>query len=134
MGREQSMWSAIRPAMKEAGLDPERIENQVGSGTPDVNIKSGWVELKAAERWPPRGGPLRLPHYMPQQKAWAIRRIHCGGCVWLLLKVGKADWLLFWGVDAARVLGKVPRAELEDTALQVWAKKPTAEELRELLE
>lgn len=131
-GSEQQMWAALRGNMKAAGLDPVRVENPACPGTPDVSITTGWVELKYSSRWPPKGGPLRVEHYTPQQKVWAIRRRRAGGNCWLLLKVA-SEWILFDGAVAAQYLGKTAREELLENSLFRWGTKPTAEELKNAL-
>lgn len=124
---ESAMWTALRPELK--GLDPVRIESVVGSGVPDVNYVHGWIELKYEHEWPKRGGPLRLKRYTKEQKAWAVKREAAGGRVYLLLKVGETEWLLFRGSVAARVLGKEPREVLYQHVLARWLRKPRASEL-----
>lgn len=116
MPSEQQQWTALRPYMEKAGLDPVRVENRALPGTPDVNYKEGWLELKHADRWPPRGGPLRLKHPpTPEQKVWLYRRWIAGGAAFLLLRVGR-EWFLFRGF-AAR---------------EVWAEDPTQETIRQM--
>lgn len=137
MASEKSMWKAIQPVLAAAGLDPIRVENgAVGIGTPDVNIVTGWIENKYAKRWPPKNGPLRLDHYTPMQRAWAIRRHRARGRVWLLLKVGDKEWLLFRGEVAAQHLGydHATREHLYSIALAVWQRKPNSEELLKWLQ
>ena len=85
------MWKTLGAFMRKAGLDPVRIENSLELGTPDVNYTGGWLELKFAREWPRRGGPLKLAHFTPQQNAWIVRRVHAGGVVAVVLKVGK-EW------------------------------------------
>lgn len=107
------MWQRLRPHMVRYGLDPIRIENRAGIGTPDVNFIEGWAELKNADGWPVRGGPLRLGHPPTrEQKVFLTRRWVAGGSVWLVLRVGK-EWFIFRGID-------VP---------EIWRAHPTREQL-----
>lgn len=129
---EAGMWEAIRPRLKK--LDPVRIENVVGSGTPDVNYNDGWIELKYLDAWPARENtPVRIDHFTPQQKAWLVRRSNAGGKAWLLLKVGKTDWLLFDGMTAARFVGQITKQELYERAHAYSAHLPTFKELKQWL-
>lgn len=127
------MWDAIRPVL--ARLDPVRVENPVCCpGTPDVNYVGGWIELKYADRWPPRGGPLRIDHFTSQQRTWLRRRRAAGGRAFVLLKVGTREWLLFDGVRAADVLGEVPREQLYKECVARWTRLPKRNEIQPLLD
>ena len=125
---ESSMWKSLRPLM--AGLDPVRIESPITEGVPDVNFTHGWIELKYAAKWPARGGPLRLPHFTKEQRAWLIARSAAGGRVYLLLKVGASEWLLFDGFTAAKAVGSLKKEELYTKVLARWTRKPKKEELQ----
>lgn len=119
-------------------LDAFSVENTIClPGTPDMNYGGvykgvryeGWIELKWEGDWPVRGGPLRLPHYTPQQKVFARRRRHRGGACYLLLTVAR-DWILLDGAVAATLpLGEVPRGEIIEAAIAHWERVPTREEL-----
>lgn len=117
---------ALRP------LDAISVENGVGIGTPDVNCTLGWIELKQEDEWPKRGGPLRVPHYTPQQKLFAIRRERAGGKCWLLIQVGP-ELILLRGGDAARLLGSSTRDELLAVAVGHWSRVLDENELIECL-
>lgn len=88
---EAQTWHTLGTEMRRRKLDPVRIENVIEVGTSDVNYTLGWCELKFAPAWPKRGGPLRISHFTPQQRAWILRRSHAGGRAVLVLKVGK-EW------------------------------------------
>lgn len=124
---EAAMWDSLRPVIRS--LDPVRVENPIVPGTPDVNYNHGWVELKFAERWPPRGGPLRVDHFTRQQRTWLTRRRKAGGRAFLLLKVGETEWLLFDGAVAAAMLGQVPRERLYEVCVARWTRLPRTEEI-----
>lgn len=116
-------------------LDPIRVENSVLAGTPDVNFIGGWMELKWSKEWPKREDSIvPLDHFTPQQRVFALRRWRAGGVSLVMWTVGGV-WMLFDGQTAAKILGKVPRVDLEAQALRVW--KPLDDEalvsyLREL--
>ncbi|QYW02153.1 hypothetical protein CPT_Sonora_050 [Stenotrophomonas phage Sonora] len=128
---EAAMWDALRPLLR--GLDPVRIESPISPGIPDVNWTCGWIELKYAPRWPPRGGPLRIDHFTTEQRGWLTKRRHSGGNAKLLLKVGESEWLLFDGTVAAVFLGKEPKDRLYELSLARWTRKPKLKELQECL-
>jgi hypothetical protein len=113
MPSEWQMWDALRPSMDRAGLDPVRIENRVAIGTPDVEFIGGWAELKHADKWPVRGGPLRLPHPpSPAQLVWLLRRWTRGGAAWLILRVAR-EWFVFRAPDAFELWrdGRAPKQD-----------------------
>jgi hypothetical protein len=124
---EAAMWEAIRPVLKQ--LDPERIESHMTSGIPDVNYTQGWIELKFAPRWPPRGGPLRVDHFTTAQRAWLKKRRAAGGLAFLLLKVGRNEWLLFEGLAAATHLGYATQHELYNVVQARWTRLPQTREI-----
>jgi hypothetical protein len=104
-------------------LDGIAVENPACPGTPDVYYLNGWIELKEADNWPARPDtPLRLPHFKPHQRAWAIRHIHKGGICSMLLKVGKFEWYLLDGLFSANRLGNVTREEIRTASLEVFDK------------
>lgn len=129
---EAKMWESIRPKLKE--VDPVRVENVVGIGTPDVNYNNGWIELKYLAKWPAREQtPVTIDHFTPQQRTWLLRRHRKGGNAFLLLKVGKTDWLLFDGETAARHVGKVPKSRMIELAVAYWSKLPSNKEIQKWL-
>jgi len=124
---EGGMWKSIRPVLKP--LDPVRIESPIVPGIPDVNYNLGWIELKYMPRWPVKGGPLRIDHYTKEQRDWAIQRKRAGGKVFLLLKVGRNEWLLFDGVVAALSIGKLNREQLYNAVIARWTRTPRTAEI-----
>lgn len=115
------------------GLDPIRVENRVGPGTPDINYIGGDLENKWLRRWPKvRGEVVLLDHYTPQQRVWHQRRWAAGGNVFLLLCVAATkEWLLFNGDVAAEVVGRVSQSRLYLEATAVWPSGLINKDLRE---
>lgn len=107
-------------------LDAVAVENSAYPGTPDVNYKEGWVELKELDRWPDSDVVL-IPHYTQQQRVWILRRHRSGGNVFLLLKVSN-EWLLFDGYDASKYVGRASRGDLEIRAMEHWYSNEAAKE------
>lgn len=109
MRAESQMWRKIRPALFRAGLDPVRVENPIHPGTPDVNIISGWIELKTIAAWPHGAShQVRIPHFTPQQRVWLYRRWRARhGSTYLLLEVRSIKtFFLYDGDVAAKVVGR----------------------------
>jgi len=88
-----------------AALDPWRVENAVGPGTPDINYRGGWIESKQLPAWPKREGTVvKVDHYTPQQRSWHMRRAKRGGNIHVAIEVA-GEFFLFNGWDAAQHLG-----------------------------
>lgn len=111
-------------------LDAVSVENRVGYGHPDVNYIGGDVELKWLPRWPRNcdSSPVKIDHFTPQQRVWLKRRWRRGGSVYLLLQV-RMEWLLFDGMTAAHIVGRVSRVELVERAHRHWAQGMEPKEL-----
>lgn len=122
MSSESDSWQRYRGAISI--LDPRRIETpSTGGGTPDVNYIEGWIENKHVFDWPKRpshGNPLmhvRIQHYVPEQRTWAIRRSAAGGKVFFMLHASVPDEFLFIeGAVAARCVGNLTIAGLRKIA------------------
>ena len=130
---ESRFWDRVRPLL--AGLHPTRIENAAGTGTPDVNITLGWIELKQVQEKdiPKRDATtLRLDHFTAQQRAWLAGRANAGGACWVLLLLGE-EWLLFKGMDAALSLGHCTLEATRHLACVRWSEKPTIESFQRAL-
>lgn len=109
-------------------LDPWPVENIADTGTPDVWISTGGVELKTMREWPVRDRtPLRLDHYTQVQRDRLLNRWNAGGGAWLCLKV-RVDWFVFDG-PAAQQVGFLTRTELIHTATHHFPKKPDSASL-----
>lgn len=98
-----------------ATLHAFRVENCCLPGTPDISTSIGWIESKWKDNWP-KEGIVKLDHYTPQQRVWAIKQTRAKGPCWLMLQV-KHDYLLFEGSTAATILGKVEENILRGQAI-----------------
>lgn len=89
------------------GLDPIRVENPAFPGTPDINYRDGWVESKQLDALPKRASTIvAVPHYVPEQRSWHIRRQAAGGTIWVVLDVRATGETYVWhGREAAQFLG-----------------------------
>lgn len=88
-----------------AGWDPHRVENSVGPGTPDIEYIGGHIESKQMPSWPKRVKTvLRVPHYVPEQRAWHVGRCSAGGRCWVVIEVDR-DVFVMDGIVAAEHLG-----------------------------
>jgi hypothetical protein len=97
--------------------DPVRIENAVGPGTPDIEYVGGWIESKMLKAWPKRAAtPVRVPHYVPEQRAWHVKRRTAGGRVHVVIQIA-SDVLVFDGKVAAQGLGFWTREEMNRHAV-----------------
>lgn len=94
-----------------AGMDPVRVENAAGPGTPDINYCDGWIESKVIDAWPRRADtPVAVPHYVAAQRAWHVRRSVSRGQVWVVLCIeATGEHLVFQGATAAQYLGSTNR-------------------------
>lgn len=116
---EKALRRRVLKALKPLCAKP--VENPACPGTPDVAYIDGWVELKKIRRWPKDShGKVIVHHFTPQQRIWLQDWCTAGGEAWLLLQVGRNEFLLFWGEDAANKLGKVDRLELLSLADVHW--------------
>lgn len=108
------------PILKTLGLDPHRVENVLGVGTPDTNYTHGWIELKYLDAWPKRETTIVALPKLRERKAqvvWLTRRWRRGGPAYLLLQVG-GELLLFAGCDVALVRDGLTRNGMYEKA--VW--------------
>lgn len=131
MKAESAMWRKVRPFLIAARLDPVRVENPIGPGTPDVNLADGrWIELKCVPAWPPRArNILRIPHFTPQQRVWLYQRWRAASdTTYLLLEVrATREWLLFDGDVAAKVVGRATEGHLRACAHAILAESALAD-------
>lgn len=116
---ERSQRTLVVKALNARGQNAIPVENPAFPGTPDVNYIGGWIELKWIEEWPKRNDTVvRIDHYTPQQRVFAIRRRLAGGTCWLLLQC-RREWLLFDSAVAATHINGSTRTELTEVAEHV---------------
>lgn len=134
---EANLWAYIRERCARYG-DFKRVENPIGGGMPDVNYcifggYEGWIELKWVPNWPvDPEDTLKIKHYTPEQRTWAIDRTLFGGRVFLFLGVASVkEFLLFEGDWAARHVGLEggTRVRLIEGARRCWTGTLPAKEL-----
>lgn len=124
---EKAMVPVVRKLLK--GLDPIRVENSAGAGTPDINFGGiynqdhslqGWIELKYIGKHNKFFNDIvKIKHFTPQQRVWLKRRWWSSKSSFLLLKI-KSNWFLFDGVTASNHVGKVNLFDLYRYALINW--------------
>lgn len=102
-----------------SSLNAIPVENPVWPGTPDVNYREGWIELKWLARWPARGGEVLLPHFTRQQQYFLRERWEAGGNAYLMLQV-RREWFVFDGLTAANEVGRRSRDDLILLARGYW--------------
>lgn len=96
---------------KFKALDMQPIECTIKAGVPDLNYCCGWIELKYLAAWPARNDTVvRLRHYTDYQRHWLLRRYRIGGNAYLILKVGRCEWLIY-DAPRAQVIGTVSKHE-----------------------
>lgn len=129
---ESSMRTRVVKALKR--LHAFAVENPAWPGTPDVNYREGWLELKELPEWPVREDTVvPLPHFTPQQRIFLTRRSHAGGQVYMLLKV-RQDWYLIEGAVAATIVGKTAtRKDIENNSVRTWRGRAFDTEVAECL-
>lgn len=101
MGRESTAWVGLKAKLERVGLRTRRITHRFEPGWPDVlwvekGLRlSGYVELKAVERWPVRGGPLRMD-IRREQTNWIRKWVADGGLGGVLCRVTQARQWVYW--------------------------------------
>lgn len=131
MPGESNTWQLLRKLMSQV-WDASRHEDVSAKGIPDVSFGSrgthGWIELKFLKDWPKRANTIvKLGHFSLEQKNFLVLRGMQAGHCFMLLRVGRAEWLLYDHTQVKRI-GFLTRFEMLGLANRYWAVKPTAEE------
>lgn len=133
-GSEAALWRFLGDILRPLG-HVIRVENVVGSGTPDVNYcingAEGWIELKHLPSWPKnKASVVRIPHkrLFKVQCAWLHARSVIGGRSWLFVQVG-TDYILFNGTCALLIERGLTRAGWEAIATARWERSVDAIDL-----
>lgn len=85
--------------------DPQRVENAVGPGTPDIEYIGGHIESKQLRAFPKRPETVvAVEHYVQAQRSWHVRRCKAGGRVHVVIEVA-GECFVFDGLNAAQHLG-----------------------------
>lgn len=123
---EQSLWDWLYKAFRKLhDIDWQRVENAVGSGTPDVEVcfrsVSFWIELKIAE--PYKTKDAFKVKFRPLQVPWLTRRTNRGGRAFVLIREGR-DTYLIPGEHAHLVDGPVDRQAAQALSICPLRPKP----------
>jgi hypothetical protein len=115
----------------------EPIENQIGTGTPDVWYSiygvGGWVELKVVKDYPARKTtPIRFNHFSTDQVA-KLEEIGEGEVPsWVLCQIAGDYYLFHWSTVRELRKGQ-PRYWWEASAHAIWKNRINYEQLADLL-
>lgn len=75
-------------------VDLQRHEDMLAAGIPDVSYGAhsvqGWIELKCVKKWTRNG--VKVP-WRPGQREWLVQRGKHGDRCWLLMRIGKINFL-----------------------------------------
>lgn len=95
--REATLWRYLRDGLRPLRVDLSRHEDMAEVGVPDVSYGArgvnGWIELKHVKKWTRNG--VKVP-WRPGQREWLMQRGRQGGRCWLLIRVGRSNYLFAW--------------------------------------
>lgn len=114
---ESDLNARLMKQLHRSRLDPQRVENAVSSGCPDIEFVGGWIESKFLRRWPKRPGLIvQCKHFTTAQRSWHVSRHAAHGLSWIVLEVA-GELLVLDGLTAAKHFGRVPRDTLTKLAV-----------------
>ena len=132
---EKALWKWFKEHVAVHGYW-ERVENLVGTGTPDVHYcidgYAGWIELKEIEDWPVRAKTIvRIDHFTLEQRYW-LREYYDrgGGNAWLLVRVRAAREYFLFRPDSADAIGTMNQEEFRRAAYWSWLGKMDKTDLK----
>lgn len=119
---EAALWNTFRERLNELGnaCHYQRFEDSISEGIPDVNVCVGgnelWYEMKFLPEWPKRESTGVKIKFQPGQVPWLTLGERAGRECYVLLRVGKTEYLLF--NTGFRMLGRgiMTRKELYELA------------------
>jgi hypothetical protein len=123
MSSEGGFWDTVRPVLQTMELDPQRVENILHGGWPDVCYSHGIIELKNLDTWPVRERTEVQVEFETGQVPCLMRRWKAGGLSWVLIRVD-GSWFLFDGWSSRRVERGLTQADFRSTS--VWHRKARA--------
>ena len=115
----------------------DRIENSVGTGTPDVFYVGmrwpGWVELKHCHDYPKQPTtPIRFKRFTPDQVKTIEAYGQCRMGSWVLAQVAADHWLFDWTAARELAAGQ-PLIWWEENVHTVWKSRLDYDQLARLL-
>lgn len=138
MAYEAALWKRVKSAgthLKRCGfkVDLKRIENEAGSGHPDVEgVIDGeqiWIELKSCDRPKRPSTPIR-PKVRPSQDIWLQERVRAGfRKAWVLIQVGEGAASRLYLIPGHLY----PRIVTPEAELEAMSKCPPTASLPEIL-
>lgn len=131
--KETSLWNWLSEARKfyRENLDLQRIENLVGTGTPDTeghlrDCSSFWIELKSLEE--PKALNSNVNHQVSQEQiSWIYNRTASGGNAWVLFQFGSgalAEKYLLPGANILELQQPITYGHLKTLSILVSSLPP----------
>ena len=92
--KESTLWRYLRDGLRPLRVDLQRHEDLAAVGVPDVSYGArgvqGWIELKHVAKFTRNG--VKIPWHSGQRE-WLITRGAHGGHCWLLIRIGRENYL-----------------------------------------
>lgn len=118
---EDDLWKYVKAGMGNRWR-AVRVENKLMVGFPDVVFSMypvrGFIELKHCNKWPTRGGTLRVDHFTDDQKSFLEIHGDESGYCWALIKI--ADDFLLYDHFTSREIGNLTKHEMLGITFAKW--------------